>query len=384
MIYFDNAATSWPKPASVSKAMVRFLDNVGANPGRAGHRLAIESGRVVYAAREAIANLVNATDPLRVVFTANVTEALNLVLYGLLAPGDHIVTGSLEHNSVMRPLRDLERLGVALTVVEAAETGAIDAGVIARSIRPNTRLVVINHASNVVGTLAPIAAISEIARAHNVPLLVDAAQTGGAFPIDVQTVPIDLLAFTGHKSLYGPMGTGGLVFGDTFDPDSLRPLKRGGTGSRSELEEQPCFLPDKFESGTLNVPGLAGLTAGVRSVLDRGVHRIRQHEEALVQRLIRGLSDIPGVMVYGTGDATQQTATVSFNIRGVEPSDAGLLLDDEYGILCRVGLHCSPAAHKTIGTYPRGTVRFGLGATNTLDEVDAALDAVRYLAKETL
>jgi len=382
MIYFDNAATSWPKPPGVAQAVVHFIDRVGANPGRAGHRMAIESGRIVYSARTAIADLVNAPDPLRVVFGANVTEALNLAIYGILRPGDHVVTGSLEHNSVMRPLRDLERRGIAITVVPSAPTGLLEPADIERAIGPETRLITLNHASNVVGTVAPVADVGQIAHTHGIPLLVDAAQTAGAYPIDMQAASIDLLAFTGHKSLYGPMGTGGLVFGGDFDIGSLTPLKRGGTGSRSELEEQPEFLPDLCESGTPNVPGLAGLAAGVRWVLDKGVDNIRAHEENLARRLIQGLQDIEGVSVYGTGDASLQTATVSFNIRGVEPSEVGLRLDDEYGILCRVGLHCSPAAHKTIGTYPRGTVRFGLGATNTLDEVDTALDAVRHLAKE--
>jgi len=382
MIYFDNAATSWPKPPGVAQAVVHFIDRVGANPGRAGHRMAIESGRIVYSARTAIADLVNAPDPLRVVFGANVTEALNLAIYGILRPGDHVVTGSLEHNSVMRPLRDLERRGVAITVVPSAPTGLLEPADIERAIGPETRLITLNHASNVVGTVAPVADVGQIAHTHGIPLLVDAAQTAGAYPIDMQAASIDLLAFTGHKSLYGPMGTGGLVFGGDFDIGSLTPLKRGGTGSRSELEEQPEFLPDLCESGTPNVPGLAGLAAGVRWALDKGVDNIRAHEENLARRLIQGLQDIEGVSVYGTGDASLQTATVSFNIRGVEPSEVGLRLDDEYGILCRVGLHCSPAAHKTIGTYPRGTVRFGLGATNTLDEVDTALDAVRHLAKE--
>jgi len=382
MIYFDNAATSWPKPPGVAQAVVHFIDRVGANPGRAGHRMAIESGRIVYSARTAIADLVNAPDPLRVVFGANVTEALNLAIYGILRPGDHVVTGSLEHNSVKRPLRDLERRGIAITVVPSAPTGLLEPADIERAIGPETRLITLNHASNVVGTVAPVADVGQIAHTHGIPLLVDAAQTAGAYPIDMQAASIDLLAFTGHKSLYGPMGTGGLVFGGDFDIGSLTPLKRGGTGSRSELEEQPEFLPDLCESGTPNVPGLAGLAAGVRWALDKGVDNIRAHEENLARRLIQGLQDIEGVSVYGTGDASLQTATVSFNIRGVEPSEVGLRLDDEYGILCRVGLHCSPAAHKTIGTYPRGTVRFGLGATNTLDEVDTALDAVRHLAKE--
>lgn len=381
-IYFDNAATSWPKPPEVVQAMTHFLESVGANPGRASHRLAVESGRLIYEAREELAELVNTPDPLRIVFGHNVTEALNLAILGLLRPGDHAITSSIEHNSVMRPLRALGRQGVELTVVPCSPQGFLDPADIQKAIRPNTSLIILNHASNVIGTLLPVAEVGRIAREHNVLLLVDAAQTAGAFPIDVQADFIDLLAFTGHKSLYGPMGTGGLVIGCRVDESQLSPLKRGGTGSRSEYEEQPAFLPDMCESGTPNAVGLAGLGAGVRWVREQSVESIRAHEVALAQQLICGLREIPGVTIYGGLDAELQTATVAFNIRGMAPSQAGLQLDDEYNILCRIGLHCSPAAHKTIGTFPNGTVRFGMGANNTAGQVTAALDAVRKLASE--
>jgi cysteine desulfurase/selenocysteine lyase len=383
MIYFDNAATSWPKPPVVAEAMVRFLNDVGANPGRSAHRLAVEAGRIVYNAREAVAELFNAPDPLRVVFGHNVTEALNLALRGLLRPGDHVITSSMEHNSVMRPLRALERRGVAVTVVGCSSGGFLDPSDVEAAIRPNTVMIALNHASNVAGTLLPVAEVGHIARRHGPLLLVDAAQTGGAYPIDVEADSIDLLGFTGHKSLYGPMGTGGLVIGERVDVERMEPLKRGGTGSRSEHEEQPDFLPDLCESGTPNAVGLAGLEAGVRWVLERGVDAIRAHEVELAQRLIGGLTNIPGVTVYGGLDAELQTATVSFNITGMEPSEVGLRLDEEYGILCRVGLHCAPAAHRTMGTLPVGTVRFGLGAFNTLQEVNDALTAVQALALES-
>jgi cysteine desulfurase/selenocysteine lyase len=380
MIYFDNAATSWPKPPCVVEAMLHFLNNVGANPGRSAHRLSIESARIVHGAREAIAELFNAPDPLRVVFGLNVTEALNLALYGLLRPGDHVITSSMEHNSVMRPLRALERTGVELTVVKCSGEGFLDPGDVEAAMRSNTSMIALNHASNVVGTLLPVASVGQIARRHGVLLLVDAAQTGGAFPINMQADGIDLLAFTGHKSLYGPMGTGGVIFGQRVDMARLTPLKRGGTGSRSEREEQPDFLPDMGESGTPNAVGLAGLGAGVRWVLDRGVAAIRAQELALTQRLIDGLRDIEGVTVYGGLDAGRQTATISFNIGELAPSDVGLWLDEQHAILCRVGLHCAPAAHRTLNTYPSGTNRFGLGVFSTAEEVDVALKAVRQLA----
>jgi cysteine desulfurase/selenocysteine lyase len=382
MIYFDNAATSWPKPPGVAEAMTRFLNDVGANPGRAAHRRAVESGRIVYDAREAVAELFNAPDPLRVVFGPNVTEALNLALHGYLRPGDHVITSSMEHNSVMRPLRALEQQGVELTVVQCSPKGFLHPNNVEAAVRPNTVMIVLNHASNVVGTLLPVAEVSRVARQYGLLLLVDAAQTGGAYPIDVQVDDIDLLAFTGHKSLCGPMGTGGLIVGERVDVGRLYPLKQGGTGSRSEHEEQPDFLPDKYESGTPNAVGLAGLAAGVRWVLERSVETIHAHEVALTQRLLVGLKGIPGVTVYGSLDAECQTATVSFNVDGMASSEVGLRLDDEYGVMCRVGLHCAPVAHKTIGTFPDGTVRFGLGALNTAQEVDSALDAVRQLAQE--
>ncbi len=386
MIYFDNAATSWPKPPGVAEAMTHYLNEIGANPGRAGHRLAVEAARVVYGAREAIATLFNAPDPLRVVFGANVTEAINLALRGLLRPGDHVLTGSMEHNSVMRPLRALEREGVQVTVVPCSPEGFLDPADVEQAIRPNTAMIALNHASNVVGTLLPVKEVGRIARQRNVLLLVDAAQTAGAYPIDAQADAIDLLAFTGHKSLYGPMGTGGLVIGARVDVERLEPLRRGGTGSRSEREDQPEFLPDKCESGTPNAVGLAGLGAGLRWVMERSVAHIRAHEMALTQQVIDGLRAIPGVTVYGGLEASRQTATVSFNITAidgsiVEPSEVGLRLDDEYAVLCRVGLHCAPAAHKTLGTFPVGAVRFGLGAFNTAQEVEAALQAVRQLAE---
>ena len=395
MIYFDNAATSWPKPPGVAEAMTRFIDEVGANPGRAAHRQAIESGRIVYGAREAVCELFHAPDPLRLVWCKNVTEALNLALRGLLRPGDHVVTSSMEHNSMMRPLRALEGAperhqgaperhlgGVEVTVVECSPSGVLDPAEVEAAIRPNTRMVALNHASNVVGTLLPVAEVGAICRERDLLLLVDAAQTGGAYPVDVQADKIDLLGFTGHKSLGGPMGTGGLIVGERVDETQIDPLIRGGTGSRSEYEVQPDFLPDMCESGTPNVVGLAGLEAGVRWVLERGVQAIRAHEVALTQALIEGLRSIPGAIVYGTLDPELQTATVSFNIDGMRPSLVGLRLDDEYGIGCRVGLHCAPTAHRTLGTFPDGTVRFGLSAFNTAEEVEIALGAVRQLAAD--
>ena len=381
MIYLDNAATSWPKPTAVTEAMSRFMLEVGANPGRSAHRLSIKAGRMVYETREAVARLFNLSDPLRVVFGLNATEALNLALWGILRPGDRVLTTSMEHNSVMRPLRALEReRSVKVDIVRCSSEGFLDADDVEAALRADTKMIVLNHASNVVGSVLPVAGVGRIAREHDVLLLVDAAQTAGAYPLDMEAMAIDLLAFTGHKALFGPQGTGGLCIGERVQETEMRPLKQGGTGSRSESEEQPQFLPDVCESGTPNTVGLAGLRAGVQYIIDRGVEEIRAHEVHLTRGLIGGLVEIPGVTVYGGLDAEMQTATVSFNIDGLAPSEVGLMLDEEHGIMSRVGLDCAPAAHRTIGTFPVGTVRFRLSALSTTDEVDAAVEAVREIA----
>jgi len=380
MIYFDNAATSWPKPPGVIEAVVQCMTEAGANPGRSGHRMSVAAARLVYQARESVAALLGVDDPLRIAFGLNVTEALNLALRGLLHPGDHVITSAVEHNSVMRPLRALERQGVEVSVVPCTPEGILNPQDVHDAITDRTSLIVMNHASNVIGTLLPVGEVGRIARDHGVLFLVDAAQTAGAYPIDVRAMHIDLLAFTGHKALGGPMGTGGLWVGERVDAGELEPLKRGGTGSLSEHELQPDFLPDLYESGTANAPGIAGLGAAVRWVLEKGVDTIRAHEVMLARRLIDGLLAIPGVTVYGTHDAERQTATVSLNVRGMEPSDVAFHLDEEYGIMCRSGLHCSPATHRTIGTFPRGTARLSMGVLNTPEEVDAVLGAVARLA----
>jgi cysteine desulfurase family protein len=379
MIYLDNAATSFPKPAGVARAMNSFMDSVGANPGRSGHRLSIEAARIVFDAREKAASLFGVSDPLRVVFCSNATEGLNIAIRGIVKPGAHVITTGMEHNSVMRPLRRLEAEGVELSVATCPPDKPFDPRDIERLFKPNTALVVVNHASNVTGTIMPVAVIGRLARDRGVPLLVDASQTGGCCPIDIEADYIDLLAFTGHKNLFGPQGTGGLALGSGFDIGRMAPLTTGGTGSRSEYELQPGFLPDKYESGTPNTVGIAGLGAGLDFVLAEGVERVRSHEKRLAAMLIEGLVNIEGVTVYGSHDPEARTATVSFNIEGVSPSEAAMILDEQYGIMCRPGLHCSPAAHRTIGTFPGGAVRFSAGYLNTPEEMDLAVGAVEAI-----
>lgn len=381
-LYLDNAATSWPKPPGVAQAMLHFLEETGANPGRSGHRLSIEAARMVYETRVALAELFGAQDPLRVIFGLNITDGLNLALQGLLRAGDHVVTSSMEHNAVMRPLNELAQRGVQTTKVACSDDGSQDANLVEAAIQSNTRLIVLNHASNVCGTILPIREIGQIARKHGLFFLLDSAQTAGILPIDIENDGIDLLAFTGHKSLYGPMGTGGLVVGPRLMTSQLLPMRQGGTGSRSEQEVQPDFFPDRYESGTPNALGLAGLLAALRWLKDEGIEAIREREEALCAELLAALGEIEGVNLYGTRDSNKQTATVAFNIRGMESSTVGLRLDEEFDILCRVGLHCAPSAHRSLGSFPDGSVRFGLGAFNSSEDVRFAVDAVRQLAKE--
>lgn len=378
VIYFDNAATSWPKPPAVRQALEAYFGEAGGNPGRSGHRMSIASSRVVLEAREAVARLFNAADPSRVVFTKNATEALNLAIYGLVQPGDHVVTSALEHNSVARPLRHLEEQGAEITVVACSPEGVLDPDDVRRALRPTTRLLVTTHGSNVVGTLIPIADLAALAQEQGVPYLVDAAQTAGAIPLDVEALGLDMLAFTGHKGMLGMTGTGGLYVREGL---TLTPLMRGGTGSDSELEYQPDFLPDAYESGTLNVAGLAGLAAGITALLEIGVKQVQAHEETLIQRFLEGAREIPDLTIYGPPGIEQRIGVVSFNLADISPSEAGLLLDQHWGILSRVGLHCAPAAHRTIGTYPTGTVRFSWSGFNTLEEIDVALEALAQIGQ---
>ena len=378
MIYFDNAATSWPKPPGVAAAMVDQLENAGGNPGRAGHHLSLAAANVVADARDAVARLFNAADPSRIVFTHNATHALNLALHGVLRPGDHVVTTSIEHNSVMRPLRHLERAGVEVAVVACRRDGTLDVDRVARALRSNTRLLVATHASNVSGTVLPIAELSALARSRGLVFLVDASQTAGAIPIDVAVMGVDLLAFTGHKALLGPTGTGGLYIRDGVE---LKALLRGGTGSESQYEVQPLFLPDAHESGTVNVTGLAGLHASVRFLLDIGIENVRAHEQMLMTRFLSAAQNVPGLRIHGPVEARARCGSVSFTLNGTTSSNVALLLDESFSVMARAGLHCAPAAHRTLGTFPTGTVRFSFSWFNTDAEVDTAARALHDIAQ---
>lgn len=377
----DNAATSWPKPPEVIRAMSDFLERAGGNPGRSGHRLSISAGRVVYDTREALAEFFNAPGPLRVVFTYNATYAINTVLYGFLRPGDTVVTTSIEHNAVMRPLRDLEKKGVELIIVQCNKDASLDLSAMEKAVKPGVRLVAVNHASNVIGTILPIKDVTRIAHSAGALVLVDAAQTAGAVLIDVKASDVDFLAFTGHKALLGPTGTGGLVIGENVDPNELEPLARGGTGSGSEFEVQPGRLPDKYESGTSNALGIAGLKAGLDFIKERGLESVQAHKLEMTRGLVDGLNSITGVAVYGPDDISEKTAVVSFTAEGFRVSEIGLKLDGDFAVMARVGLHCAPALHKTIGTFPEGTVRLAPGIFTTNEDVQYTVDAVKRIVE---
>lgn len=381
LIYFDNAATTFPKPREVVDAVVDYMTRVGGNPGRSGHQLSIDAGEVVFSAREAVARLFGVTNPMRVIFCSNATEALNLAIQGMLHGGGHAVTTAMEHNSTIRPLREFEKEGVIEVTVVPCPGGTVDPVDFERALRPDTKLAVVNHGSNAFGVIQPLREIGEACRRKNVTLLADCAQTAGLVPIDLRNEPVDMIAFAGHKGLYGPTGTGGLLLSEGFDHGRLRPLKFGGTGSSSDSVYQPDFLPDEYESGTLNAAGLGGLCAGINFILSlqggMGALQLLKNELARyflarAGERVRGfVSPIPAERI-GTG-------VVSFNIEDMEPSDVAYHLSDRYNIMSRSGLHCAPLAHQTMESFPRGTVRFSFGVFNTKEEIDSAVRALEEI-----
>ncbi|HWI51154.1 MAG TPA: aminotransferase class V-fold PLP-dependent enzyme [Symbiobacteriaceae bacterium] len=377
LIYLDNAATSHPKPETVYQAVNEAL-RAGGNPGRGGHRLALAAGRRVLAAREALASLLNAPDASRVLFTSSCTDSLNMALKGLLQPGDHVVTTALEHNALRRPLGALERQGISVTRVLGGSDGRIDPDAIRTALRPTTKLIALAHASNVSGAIQPVAEIGAVARQAGVLFLVDAAQSAGALPIDMRQMGIHLLAAPGHKGLLGPQGTGILC----VDPVvALKPIREGGTGSRSSEEVQPDAFPEGFESGTLNLSGIAGLAAGVAYLQRQGVDRIRQHELDLTGQLVEGLRGISGVTVYGPTNPAHRAAVVAFGIEGIDPGEVEELLDDRFGVIGRAGLHCNPGCHAQLGTLAGGgAMRLSPGHCTTNADIAQAVRAVATLA----
>jgi cysteine desulfurase family protein len=379
IIYFDNAATSWPKPKKVIEAIRHYLEEVGGSPGRSGHRMSILASKLVEDTRESVSKIFNFYDTSRIIFTKNVTEALNIILFSLLQSGDHVITSSVEHNSVMRPLRYLEKNGVSVSMVDCYADCTLDPGEVLKKIKKNTKLVVLTHANNVTGTIIPINKIASITSEKNIPLLIDCAQTAGSIPIEINSQQFEncILAFTGHKSLFGPTGTGGMCIGKNI---KISPLIFGGTGSRSDKDTQPTFLPDMLESGTINILGLVGLKAGIDFILDKGVSKIRKYEKKLVERFIKKIIEMDTIKVYGTKSSETQVGIVSFNINNITPSKVGLILDHKYAIMSRIGLHCNPNAHKIIRTFPDGTVRFGFSYFNKMEQIEKTILALKDLS----
>lgn len=380
-IYADNAATSFPKPRAVLDAVSSVLAGVSLSPGRAAHRYSLESSRLIFDTREALAELFNCPDSSRIAFTCNVTESLNVGIFGLagvqLHPGDHVITTALEHNSVMRPLRYLEKTAdISISMLPVSGEGEVLVGELPRLMRDNTRLIVANHVSNVTGAVADIEAIGR--QKGDALFLVDAAQSAGVFPIDVMRMNIDMLAFTGHKSLLGPTGSGGFYLRQGL---ALRPLKMGGTGSNSETEIQPDFMPDLYEAGTPNTLGIAGLGAGVNFVSSTGLAVIREHEQRLCRLFLDGVARMKGITVFGPAAAQKRAAVISLRVKGKSESEVAQSLDRDFNIMVRAGLHCAPAAHRAIGTFAEGTVRFSFGLFNTEADVAACLRALEIICK---
>jgi cysteine desulfurase family protein len=376
-VYFDNAATSWPKPPGVWQAMDYFMHQVGASPGRAGHKRTVEANRIVDETRELLARQFNIGNPEQIIFTLNATDALNIALKGLLKSGDHVVTSSMEHNSVSRPLYFLEQQGVQVTKVKCNHQGHLCVKETEAAIRPNTKLLVVTHASNVTGTLMPVKELGQLAKKYNLYFLLDASQTAGIEDIDVKAFNIDVLACPGHKSLFGPQGTGILYVGGGVP---MIPLRQGGTGSKSETPDQPEIMPEKYESGTLNAIGIAGLGAGLKFIKKEGIKNIRQKEKQLAKRFLARAQQIPKIVIYGPLDMDKQVPVVSFTFINAKAGDIGKILDEKYNIACRAGLHCAPDAHHTIGTFKNKLIRFSFSYFNTPEEVDYALMALKQIA----
>jgi len=382
MPYFDNAATSWPKPDIVYDTMDRHFRKFGANPGRSGHAMAVAAEHNIQEVRNRLARFFNAEAPERIVFTLNATDSLNIAIKGLLREGDHAISSMLEHNSVTRPLVGMASSGmIELDRLTCGADTLLDPDDLVKLIRPNTKLIALTHCSNVTGTLQPIEAFAKIAREHQIPLLVDGSQTAGVLPIDFQAMGIDLFAAPGHKSLLGPTGTGILYIREGLEPDLFR---EGGTGSESERPTHPTQMPFRFEGGTPNTLGIAGLGAALKFLQQTGQENRLEHERNLVDRFADALGDTPQIKIHGSTNRDHRVGTISIGIDGIEPSDVGAILDQSFQIAVRPGLHCAPVAHEMLGTLPQGTVRFSFGVFNTEAEIDHAAEAILEIASSVL
>lgn len=378
-VYLDNGSTSFPKPKIVADSIYNYLTNIGGNPGRANHLNALESNRYLYMAREEICNFFNYDKIENVIFTSNITASLNILLNGVIKPGDHVITSSMEHNSVIRPLYNLKQLlNIDLDIVNANSIGIIDVNEIKKRIKTNTKLVVLTHASNVTGSIQPIKEIGDLCKANDIFFILDSAQSAGVLDINFKELSLSALAFTGHKSLLGPQGIGGFIIDDKLN-EICTPYVLGGTGSLSHSLTQPDFLPDKFESGTLNIPGIIGLYEAIKFINSVGLNTIYEHNSYLREYLISEILNIPNYKISGALDKENGTSCVSITHSKLDISELSYILDSDFNISNRSGLHCAPLAHKTIGTYPNGTVRLSLGYFNTLDEIKYTIDCLNKI-----
>ena len=381
MIYLDNASTTFPKPEAVPRAVFDYMTSQGSNINRGCYDSAYDVAEAVFETRQMLAELFHGGDCKNVVFTKNVTESLNVILKGFLKPGDHILVSAMEHNAMMRPLRQLEAAGVEFDRIPCTESGELRLEAMEALLRPNTRSVAVLHASNVCGTVMPIREVGAFCRAHGLKFIVDSAQTAGVLEIDMEDMHIDALAFTGHKGLLGPQGVGGFILKEDMIA-RIDPLLSGGTGSLSHTEEIPDFMPDRFEPGTMNLPGILGLKAGLEWLRETGLDKIREHELALTAQFLEGLKPLEhrGMLrIIGRRDCINRTGVLSIQTLTKELSQTAFELDADYGIQTRVGLHCAPSAHQTLGTCPTGTIRFSFGWGNTEAHVDSALDALEHI-----
>ena len=378
-IYFDNGATSFPKAPGVADAMKYYIDHVGVSVNRGVYGSSLFAEETVLETREALCRLFNFPDSSHVIFTLNITYALNMLLKGMLQPGDHCIVSSMEHNAVMRPLTQLTKQGVTFTRVQADSKGFLNPDDVKAAIRSNTRAVVMTHASNVCGTILPLKGIGRICREHGILFVMDSAQTAGALPIDFADLHLDALAFTGHKSLLGPPGVGGFLLSDVL-AKTMEPLISGGTGSLSDSEEVPPFLPDKFEAGTPNIPGIFGLHAALQHLEKEGVDKLHAQAMMLTGQFLEGVHAIKGFKVIGAAGTNGRTSVVSLDFPGGDNAEIAHALDKQYGIMTRSGMHCAPSAHQTLGTFPHGTVRFSFSHSNTKEEIHCALEALERLA----
>ncbi len=379
-LYFDSAATSFPKPESVIEAVTNYMKNYGTNVNRGGYQSAYSTASVVYDTREKLCHLFDFAPCENVIFTQNITYAFNMILKGYLKRGDHVLVSAMEHNAVMRPLVQLQKQGVSFSRIPCTKQGDLIVEEVETLIQSNTKAIILTSASNVCGTRMPLKKIGELCERYGLTFIVDSAQEAGVFPISMKEMKIDILAFTGHKGLLAPQGIGGFLISDKIVKE-VEPLITGGTGSASDSEETPEILPDKFEAGTLNLPAIFGLNASLQYLNDVGIEEIQKKELKLTKQFLEGIKTIEGIQVIGHEELGNRVPVVSIQCNWMDESELAFLLDSEYGIMTRVGMHCAPNAHKTLGSFPRGTIRFSFGYENTKEEVEQVLQAIRKIEK---